>query len=291
MKKYIAGFLVFIVMLITLTGCTTTKEQIDDGKFRIVSSFYPTYIMLLNITDGAQNISVENMTSNNVGCLHDYTLTTTDLIKLENADVFITCGVENFMSNIKSTYPNLNIVDSTANVPNIIKEEKQINYHTWLDLSNYMAQVKLISQELINLNPENRDTYITKTNEYLDDLEDLQEKAKQTFINKRKCVIFDEAIEYLKYDMNLDVYTVETDHENSGLSAEKVSDIINYMKQNNIKIILTAKDSNNKNVNVIAAETGAKIYQIDTHITGEQDKDEYITEMEYNIEQVKSMEE
>ena len=39
--------------------------------------------MLLNITEGAQNVSVENMTSNNVGCLHDYTLTTNDLIKLE----------------------------------------------------------------------------------------------------------------------------------------------------------------------------------------------------------------
>ena len=178
-----------------------------------------------------------------------------------------------------------------AEIPNMIMEEGEPNYHMWLDLTNYMAQVRLISEELIKLNPENRDVYVTKTNEYLDELEDLQEKAKQAFTTTRKCVNFDEAIEYLKYDMNLDMYTVKTDHENNGLSAETVSNIIDYMKQNNIKIILTAKGSNNKNANVIAAETGAKIYQLDTQITGNIDKDEYITAMDYNIEQIKSMEE
>lgn len=291
MKKYIGIAIFFILMLITLTGCGKTIETTDDGTFKIVSSFYPTYIMLLNITEGAQNVSVENMTSNNVGCLHDYTLTTNDLIKLEKADVFVTSGVEKFMVKISSTYPELMIINPIAEIPNMIMEEGEPNYHMWLDLTNYMAQVRLISEELIKLNPENRDVYVTKTNEYLDELEDLQEKAKQALTTTKKCVNFDEAIEYLKYDMNLDMYTVKTDHENNGLSAETVSNIIDYMKQNNIKIILTAKGSNNKNANVIAAETGAKIYQLDTQITGNIDKDEYITAMDYNIEQIKSMEE
>lgn len=90
--------------------------------------------------------------------------------------------------------------------------------------------------------------------------------------------------------MNLDIYTVKTDHEQSGLSAETISSIIEYMKQNDVKIIITSKDANDKNAEVIAAETGAKIYKLDTGINGQMDKDAYLATMEYNIEQIKTME-
>lgn len=90
--------------------------------------------------------------------------------------------------------------------------------------------------------------------------------------------------------MNLDINTVETDHEQSGLSAETVSSLIEYMKQNNVKSIITGKDTNDKNAEVIAAETGAKIYKLDTAMSGPMDKNAYLAAMEYNIEQIKTME-
>ena len=73
--------------------------------------------MLANITDGAQNVKIENMASNSTGCLHDYTLTTTDLKKLEQANVFVTSGVENFMVNVSRTYPELLVINSTVEIP------------------------------------------------------------------------------------------------------------------------------------------------------------------------------
>ncbi len=290
MKKYFVIITLIIVLLITLTGCTT-NNIVKKDEFSIVSSFYPVYTILENITQGAQNVKVENMTSTNIGCLHDYTLTTTDLKKLEQADIFIASGVENFIDSINNTYPNLKIINSTTDAPNIISDEQGINNHMWLDISNYIWQVKVITKNLIECNPENKTTYEENSNSYIQELEELKTWAKEEFTTTKKCINFDEALDYLKYDMNLEIYTVKTDHEQSGLSAETISSIIEYIKQNNIKNIITSKDSNNTNAEIIAAETGAKIYKLDTAITGNnEDPEAYLSAMEYNIEQIKTME-
>ena len=289
MKKYIVIITCMVTLLFTLTGCGTQNKE-KKGEFKIVSSFYPVYIMLANITDGAQNVKIENMASNSTGCLHDYTLTTTDLKKLEQANVFVTSGVENFMVNVSSTYPELLIINSTTEIPNIISDEQEINNHMWLDISNYISQVKVITEELVKCNPENKSIYEENSNTYVQELEEIRNWAEEEFTTSKKCISFDETLAYLKFSMNLDIKTIKTDHEQSGLSAETISDVIDYMKQNSINIIITSKDTNNKNAEVIAAETGAKIYKLDTAITGQMDKDAYLAAMEYNIEQIKTME-
>lgn len=55
------GFIV--VLLLTLTGCT--KENNDNENYKIVTSFYPIYIMTYNITDGASMIELSNMADTN----------------------------------------------------------------------------------------------------------------------------------------------------------------------------------------------------------------------------------
>ena len=289
MKKYISIIICIITLLFTLTGCGTQKED-KDNEFTIVSSFYPVYIMLANITEGAENVKIENMAETNDGCLHNYTLTTADLIKLEGADVFVTGGVENFITKVSSTYTELLIINTIAEVPNVISDEHGINNHMWLDISNYISQVKIIAEELAKIDPANEAIYKQNMQSYIQELEEVKNWAKEEFTTTKKCVSFDEALDYLKFDMNLEIETIKTDHEQNGLSAEKVSSIIEYMKQNNIKSIITSKDINDKNAITIAAETGAKIYQLDTAITGEFDKEAYLVAMEYNIEQIKTME-
>ena len=90
-----------IIGFIVWKNLNKTNNQ-DDGRIKIVTSFYPMYILAENITDGASNVELENMANVNVGCLHDYTLTTEDMKKVENADIFITngLGMENFIDTI-----------------------------------------------------------------------------------------------------------------------------------------------------------------------------------------------
>lgn len=62
MKKVIKLMLTIsfiIALLLILTGCT--KENNNNENYKIVTSFYPVYIMTYNITDGANDILLSNM--------------------------------------------------------------------------------------------------------------------------------------------------------------------------------------------------------------------------------------
>ena len=154
MKKnvYIINIIVLIISVFVLTACTQQDTENSEGKFKIVTSFYPIYIATLNITDGANDVQVTNMTSNDVGCLHEYTLKTDDMLKVENADVFIESGngLENFVDRLSKTYTDLNFINSSEGI-------ETENPHIWVNPEMYIKQINNITEKLSELNPENKE--------------------------------------------------------------------------------------------------------------------------------------
>ena len=82
---------------------------------------------------------------------------------------------------------------------------------------------------------------------------------------------------------------IETNHEESALSAETIKNIIEKMKAENIKIIFIAEEDNLANAQTLSNETGAKIYKLKSCLLGESDKDEYINSMKSNLEILKQI--
>ena len=126
--KYIIVAVIFLVIIVTLVILNINKKNKDkenDEKIKIVTSFYPMYIIAENLLEGTNNTELVNMADVNVGCLHDYTLTTEDMKKVENADIFIVngLGMENFLDKVINLNSNMHIIDSSTNIQNLIKDE------------------------------------------------------------------------------------------------------------------------------------------------------------------------
>lgn len=288
--KYI--IIVFVIILVAIIAIVAVqkkeKENVDDEKFKIVTTFYPLYIMTSNITQGANNIELVNMADINVGCIHDYTLTTADMKKVENADVIIQngLGLESFMEKVTSSNKNVEVIDSSENIINLIKEDDEVNPHVWTSISNYISQVENIQKALSEKNPENADIYEKNAKEYIEKLIQLKSKF-DTQLQELKgeyAVSLNESFEYLTRDLELNVTSIHTSHEESTLSAEMLKSIIEEMKEKNTKIIIVDINDDLKNAQTIANETGAKIYKLDSGLTGNLDKDSYINSMSKNIE-------
>ena len=98
-----------------------------------------------------------------------------------------------------------------------------------------------------------------------------------------------ESFAYLQRDLGLDSIDVHTDHEESTMSAEMLARIIEDMKKENIQIIIIDKNDNEKNAQNLADETGAKIYKLDSCLTGNMDKDAYLNAMNENLNSLKQM--
>ena len=298
-KEKIVKIIIVTLCIILLIGLIVwrnivrnNEENISDDNTKIVTSFYPMYIIAENITKGANDIELTNMADMNVGCLHDYTLTTEDMKKIENADIFIEngLGMENFISKILETNNNLKIVDSSTGVENLISEENETNAHIWTSIENYILQVKNITEGLKTFDTKNADIYEQNAEIYVEKLENLKNSMDSELkeLNWEKAVCLNEAFEYIGQEIGLDMISVQTSHEENTMSAEELKGIIDTMKNEDIDIIIIDKDDNKSNAETIASETGASICELNSGLTGSTNEDAYIDLMQDNINKLKN---
>lgn len=294
MNKYIKYTIISIIVIaivatiIVLNINKNKNESIDDETTKIVTSFYPMYIIAENLVEGVQNVELVNMADVNVGCLHDYTLTTEDMKKIENADIFIQngLGMEKFIDKVVSSNRDLYVIDSSKDVKNLISDENETNPHIWTSLDNYIMQVKNISEGLQEKDVTNAEDYKKNAEKYIGELEEIKENylTKLNRIEGKKAIILNEAFEYMGQELNMDTTTIKTDHEESTLSAEMLKGVIEKVKNENIEIIIIDKNDNKSNAETIANETGAEIYELNSGLTGTLEKDAYIKAVEENFD-------
>ena len=293
MNKYLKYTLIgiviisVIVILIVLNINRNNKKEVDDGKTKIVTSFYPMYIIAENITEGANNIELVNMADVNVGCLHDYTLTTEDMKKVEDADIFISngLGMENFIDKILESNSDMQVIDSSVDVTNLISDDNEVNGHIWTNIDNYIKQVESVAEGLKKVNEENAAIYAENAREYIEKLNDLKKEYSEALeiLNGKKAVVLNEAFEYMGQELGLDMIVIKTDHEESTLSAEVLKNTIDRVKKENIEMIIIDKNDNKSNAETISKETGAKIFELNSGLSGTLDKDAYINSCIENI--------
>ena len=298
MKKYLKYIIAIIVVVLIITAIAILninrnkqKEQ-KSNTTKIVTSFYPMYIIAENLIDGANNVELENMADVNVGCLHDYTLMTEDIKKVEEADIFISngLGMESFIDKLIEANSDMKVIDSSKNIKNVMIYEGETNPHIWTSIDNYILQVQTIANELKEYNPENKSIYEENEQIYVDELEKLKNRLDKEIkkLEGKKAVCLNEAFEYMGEELGVELLTVKTDHEESTMSAEMLKNIIDIVKEENIDIIIIDKNDNKSNAETIANETGAKIYELNSGLTGNLDKDAYIKQMEENIDILKN---
>lgn len=294
MKKRNIIIIVAIVLILIagiVIGNLNRKDDIEGDILKIVTSFYPIYIMTLNITNGAENIEVSNMAENYVGCIHDYTLTTTDLKKFENADIFVQNGydMEQFSQKIIDSYPDVKMVDSSTKITDFVQDGEEVNPHFWTSIDNYILQVEAITEGLKELDSSNSDLFEQNKNIYVQKLQKLKSSYEEFNFEGNSVVSLNESFSYLFKFIGVNETLIETDHEQSSLSAETVRGVIEEVKETGIQAIVIGQNDDDQNANLIASETGAKVYRINDAMSGDGSLDSYINTMKENLEILKTM--
>ena len=302
MKSKIIMITIFVVLLVVTTIFAINVNEEQETKFNIVTSFYPMYIATLNITDGIDNVSVKNLTSDMGGCIHDYVLSTTELVTLAKADTLVIngAGMEGFMDKVISNFDSIDIIDSSVGIDvmhNECAEEHhedaghshEINTHIFVSIKNYIKQVQNICDRLSEIDSINADRYEQNTALYIDKLQKLEQEAESTMatINNRNIVTFHSTFDYFAKDYALNVIgTIENEHGKTP-SAGEVAELVDKIKQNNAKAIFVEPDYNIKIVDALAKETGIKVYTLNPVTSGTNDKDEYVNIMRENLNVLK----
>lgn len=288
MKKII--FVLLIICCFILCGCGYQENKIDENKFNIVTSFYPMYVATSNIVDGVEDVTLSNMTDVQVGCLHDYQMTTKDMNKLEKADVFIINGggMESFLDKATSSCKNLEVINSSEGILEEGEHEDghhEENAHIWVSISLYINQVQNIANELAKADEKNADKYLENAEIYIEKLKTLKSEMHEKLDNleKKNIVTFHEAFSYFAEEFNLNIVAVIEREPGTSPSAGQLAKIIDEIKKTSAKAIFVEPQYEKTTANVISKETGVPVYSLDPIVSGKLDKGEYERIMRENL--------
>lgn len=289
--------LVLGLLLVSMVGCAKKSgsqsdvaetSKIQGNQLTIATSFYPMYIMTLNIAGNIPGVQVVNMAPLQAGCLHDYQIVPKDLKVLEKAQIFVVngAGMEAFMDKVVQQQPNLKIVEASKNIQFIKNQSDGAdNPHIWVGVSGAIQQAKNIGEQLAALDPGNAERYRTNTTAYVNKLESLKQKMHQALdgIKNREIVTFHEAFPYFAKEFNLNIAAVIEREPGSQPSAGELADTINIVKKAKVKALFAEPQYPAKAAETIARETGAKVYGLDPAVTGPLQADAYINTMNSNL--------
>lgn len=270
MKKILS--LALILLTFALTGCGGSEK--DDGRLKIVTSFYPMYLDVMNITRGVEGVDVVNLTPPQTGCLHDYQLTPEDMKTLETADIFVVngLGMEAFLDKVTEARPDLKIINA-SDTPKIvpIMEGDVPNPHVWMSLTYSIEQVKNILSKLSELDPERAEKYRMHALEYVDELTTLRDEMHISLdmLPNKDIVTFHEAFPYLAAEFKLNIVAVIEREPGTEPTPQELADTIEKINALPVKVIFTEPQYSPKAAETIARETGAQLYELDPIVTGE----------------------
>lgn len=305
----------------------------DKKELVIATSFYPVYIMALNLTDQVEGVRVVNLTENQIGCVHDYQLTTKDMRVIAGADIVILNGgeMEIFMEDVLHDYPNLKVIDASEGMSflegsshdhsahgeeteedththedeltsedehnhitnNSVEESHDhvhnhsaINGHVWMNMEMYQQQIATVAAYLSEYDSENAVYYENNAKTYIDKVKALQNEYEslKDLTSGKEVIIFHDAFAYLADELGMEVvHAVDTDSE-TALSAGELAEVVEEIKLHSIQYLFTEEQYSTKIADQVSSETGAKVYVMDSLVTGESDKDTYLNGMKQNLE-------
>lgn len=292
--KRIVSILSLFSLFCILTGCRGQYIK----NFKIVTSCYPVYIMTLNLVKDIPDLEVVNMCDTNTGCLHNFQLRSEDLKKIENSSAFVIngAGMESFLDKVINELPKVKIIDSSEGLE-LLKDEchkedehdhchHESNPHIWMSISNYIKQVENITSGLKKFDSANSEKYDKNAADYTAKLTKLKNKMEMGLkdVLGKEIITFHEAFPYFANEFGLKVAGVINHEPDNEPSTKELKEIIELIKERNIGSLFVEPQYPQALAITIAKETGAKVYTLDSGVTGEASPNAYINAMEKNLE-------
>lgn len=282
---FLKKFILIVCLLFLLCGCTNTKEQ---GQ--IVATTLPVYEFTSILCEGTE-LSVTRLITENVSCLHDYSIQVSQMQSVESASAVIISGggLEDFLDGVITDDDK--IIDASSGI--IMHHTDAHNHdhnhledpHYWLAPELAAEMANNIKNGLIAQYPQYKTIFEYNYNTLSDKFTDLQIYGETTLknIDNRNLITFHDGFSYFAESFDLNILKAIEEESGSEASAAELIDIIELMENNGVNAIFTEENGSSSAASIIAKETGTKVYTLDMAISG----NSYFDAMYQNINTIK----
>lgn len=281
MKKFLSLFLA-LCLLMALASCAKPAPT-EEASLTVLCTTYPVYLLTKAVTKDTQGVELELLVDQSISCIHDYSLSVTDMKKLESADVVIINGAwfELFLNDIDlGSKP---VIDSSTGIQLLANDP-----HIWLDPHRAGEMAQNIGSQLEKLHPSVFSGCTMAAEEYAQELDELKSSlaAQLEGISCREMITFHDGFTYFADAFDLDILKAIEEESGSEASAAEVAEMISLVKEHHLPAIFTEVNGSSSTAEAIARETDAKIATLNMIISKdglESQPDPYAAAMTANV--------
>lgn len=274
MKKFLSLFLVNVFAILSafaISGCNNAKqnEEIDSGKIKIVATIFPYYDFARNIAGDKAEVKMLLSPGNEP---HSYDPSPSDIVAIENCDIFIYNGgesdewVESVLESLQNS--DITILKMMDYVETLNEQEAdhtssdETDEHIWTSVRNAQKLSTIISETLCQIDALNSDYYSNNELLYTQMLSNIDNQIMSIVeSSSRKTVVFGDRFPFLYF---VNDYGLNYECAFPGCSSETepsistVTRLIDFVREDEIPVVFYLEFSNGKTAGLIAEDTGAE---------------------------------
>ena len=292
----------FILALVIFFGCEQSMEnKQDDDKLRIYTTIYPIQYTVQRI--GGESVSAHSVYPTGVD-VHTYEPTTKEMTNIAKADAFIYlgAGMEGFADSVGLALESTPVKSVEIGLHDELFQTKtshshydhehshgDVDPHIWLDPTRLIEIASYVKNTLIDLQPNNKQTFTKNFDSLKKDLIQLDEEFQDVLSRKTDKTIL---VSHAAYGYWEERYGIEQLPINGLSSSEEPSQrdltkIINKAESENMHYIIFEQNSSNRISEIIQHHIDAKALTIhNLAVLTDEDiehHEDYISLMEKNL--------
>ena len=289
--KHAALFILFLLLLSWLSGCAVHTSA------DIAATTLPVYTFTQALCNGTP-LTVTRLITENVSCLHDYTLQVGQMQAIQGASTVVIsgAGLEEFLEDALSNADS--VIDASHGLSLIQGEHHNHAHehehsghvheedpHIWLSPENAKLMASNICEGLSREFPQYSSVFEANLTVLLRQLDDLQHYGEETLANLacRELVTFHDGFSYLAESFDLTILEAVEEESGSEASAAQLIELCRLLESHSLPAIFTETNGSTSAANIISAETGVKVFSLDMVMSG----DDYFSIMYRNIDTLK----
>ena len=287
--KYMKIVIAAIVSVLLLCGCAPSAQTAQ-----IAATTLPVWEFSSRLCAGTP-ITVTRLVTEQISCLHDYSLNVRQVKAAEAAETIVIsgAGLEDFLDDLLL---NASIVDASAGIPLLCSAEKDAHHgeahhdhekhpHIWLSPENAKVMARNICAGLSARYPEYTQTFEDNLDGLLTDLTALQQYGEDTLseLQCRKLITFHDGFSYFAEAFDLTIVKAVEEESGSEASARELIELISLVQEQSLPAVFTETNGSTSAADIIARETGCGLYALDMAMSAEG----YFDAMYHNIDTIK----
>lgn len=244
-------------------------------------------------------LAVTRLVTEQVSCLHDYSLNVRQVKAAEAAQVVVIsgAGLEDFLDDLLLDVPT---IDASQGISLLHSEEgheeeehhheedghhHEEDPHIWLSPENAQVMAKNICEGLSRQYPDYEDTFRANLEGLLSQLEALQSYGEEQLsgLQCRELIPFHDGFSYFAQAFHLTILESVEEESGSEASAKDLIHLTELVRDHNLPAIFTEVSGSDSAARVIARETGCKVYALDMAMS----RDSYFEAMYHNIDTIR----